>query len=217
MKPAFESIEGQIVGYDISKGEITIKAKYSDWDSFFASEYNNCRIQLINGHPLSSKQRKACYVLLQDIADWSGMRLEETKRVMKDKFLEDNEEGLDIEDFSLRDAPMSLVSSFQSFLIDFILSYDIPTKSSLKDTVSSDRYMYMCAKNRKCCVCGQQASLFTNNDGLKVPVCGAHRIELLTEGSSFYEKYHVEPIKYREEDDIIAEFIRSNTDKVEGD
>lgn len=210
MKSTFETIDGQIIGYDIAKGEITIKAKYSDWDSFFASEYNNCKIQLVNGKPLSSKQRKACYALLRDIADWSGMKLAETKRVMKDKFLEDDEYGIDVDDFSLRDAPMRLVSAFQEFLIDFILANDVPTQANIKDSVNADRYMYMCCKNRRCCVCGQQASLFTNGDGLTVPVCGAHRIELLTDGPSFYDKYHLEPVEFHENNEFADLYPQDN-------
>lgn len=202
MKSPVETIDGKIVDYDVEKGEITIKAKFDDWDRFFSQGYKSCKIGLVDSRRLSSKQRKSCYVLLQDIANWAGMHLEETKRVMKDKFLEECvDDDLGIQDFSLKDAPMALVSSFQEFLTDFILSYDVPTKAVLKDLVGDEKYVYQCIRNRKCCVCGKGASLYTNN-GLTIPVCGTHRIELLTEGRVFYEKYHVEPIAYSENEDM---------------
>lgn len=199
MKQAFIPIDGDIIGFNKDKGEITIKVPKETISSLMNTDYRHCKLQLSNGKALSAKQRKFCYALLHDIANWSGMHMEETKHIMKEKFLEDYVDGLDIQDFSLKDAPMTLVRDFQDFLIDFVLSFGISTKMDLKEEVSMKRYVYRCVQNRKCCVCGQDGSVYVNSDGFMVPVCGAHRIELLTEGSAFYQKYHIEPIFYDEE------------------
>lgn len=199
MESILKSVEGKILRIDKETGEITIKVGQDDLAAFIGKNKTNCNIQLLGGKTISKKQRKFCYAMLNDIAEWAGMRLEESKRIMKDKFLEDYVGDFDLEDFSLKDAPMELINDFQDFLIDFILSYDVPTKQDIKGSISTDKYMYMCIKNRKCCVCGKDGSSYTDHDGTTISVCGSHRIELLTSGASFYEKYHVDPIFYSAE------------------
>ena len=197
-----KSVEGKIIRVNEETGEVTIKVDQADFFKFGGNVGSCCDIQFLNqDKKLSKQQRRFCYSLLNSIAEWAGMRLEESKRIMKDKFIEDYIGDYVLEDFSLKDAPMELICDFQDFLIDFILAYDIPTKESLKSSVSIEKYIYACIRNRKCCICGKGASLYTNN-GLSIPVCGSHRIELLTEGSVFYEKYHVEPISYSENEDM---------------
>lgn len=202
MGTIFREIDGKILKYNEATGEILVKISKEDLHAILENKAHNCTIQLRDNKPLSRRQRRFCYALLNDIAEWAGMQLEETKRVMKDKFLEDYVGDFDLEDFSLKDAPMELISSFQDFLVDFVLSYDIPTKADIKGSLSADKYVHMCIKSRKCCICGKDASLYTDHEGKTISVCGSHRIELLTGGSTFYEKYHIEPVFYVEDPPI---------------
>lgn len=106
---------------------------------------------------------------------------------------------------------MSLVCAFQRFLVDFIISYDIPCSFPLLDFVDDiSSYIYSCMINKKCCVCGRKADLHhhdrvqsgrdrneIDHEGmLAEPLCREHHTECHIVGQqTFDEKYHIEPIK----------------------
>ena len=134
MKSPIDVIRGRIVDFD-ENGKLTIEAYYPDWRTMTRREYSECNIQMIDGRPLSNKQRRTCYKLLREISAYTGMGLDPTKEWTKIKFLaEDLEETAD-KIFSLSDAPMSLVCAYQRFLVRFILDWDIPCSFSLLDFV----------------------------------------------------------------------------------
>lgn len=149
MKSPIDVIKGRIVDVD-EHGRMTIEAYYDDWPTLIRREYKNCNIQLIDSRPISDKQRRTCYSLLKDIANFTGMGLDPTKEYMKIKFLtEDLQETAD-QMFSLSNAPMSLVCAFQRFLVRFLLDWDIPCSIPLLDFVDDVQdYLYAClvAKN----------------------------------------------------------------------
>ena len=70
MKPALDVVEGRIVAYDERSGLATIQAHYDDWYTMTKRGYTKCLVQLIDSRPLSEKQRKMCYALLREIADF---------------------------------------------------------------------------------------------------------------------------------------------------
>ncbi len=189
-------------------GELTIKAQYDDWYTLTKRGYSDCLVQLVDSRPLSDKQRRACYALLGEIADFTGNGKDSTKEYMKLKFLaEDFGETAD-KIFSLSNAPMSLVCAFQRFLVRFILDWDIPTKFPMLDLVDDvGDYLYACLINRKCAVCGKRADLHhvdhvgmgrdreeIIHEGMEaLPLCREHHAEAHTLGAqSFAEKYHIE-------------------------
>ena len=95
MKSPVDTIKGRIVDID-ERGVMTIKATYPDWYTLTKREYSECLIQMIDGRPLSNKQRKSCYALIREIANYTGMGLDPTKEYMKLKFLtEDLQETAD--------------------------------------------------------------------------------------------------------------------------
>jgi len=207
MKSPIDVVRGKIVDYDERTGEVLIRAKYEDWPMMLKREYRECNIQLIDGRPLSGKQRRTCYVLLKDIANFSGMGLDPTKEYMKIKFLtEDLQETAD-QMFSLSNAPMSLVCAFQRFLIHFMLDWDIPCSIPLLDFVDDIQdYLYACLVAKKCCICGKPTDLHhvdhvgTGRDrediiheGMLVqPLCRVHHTEAHTIGQiTFDKKYHI--------------------------
>lgn len=171
-------------------------------------DYKECYVDYIDSRPLSDKQRKMCYALINAIADWSGSSTREIKEAFKLEFWADRVETLADKVFSLSNAPMSLVAEFQRFLIAFIIENNVPVKRPLLEYVDDiDHYVYMCLIHKKCVVCGRKADLHhidtvgMGNDRTEIQHEGKEAISLCREHhteyhgigqSAFYSKYHLE-------------------------
>lgn len=167
-----------------------------------------CYIDYIDARPLSDKQRKMCYSMINAIAEWSGSTTEEIKEAFKLEFWAEKVDTLADKIFSLANAPMSLVAEFQRFLINFILSNDVPLKFSLLDYVDDTRdYVYQCLIHKKCCICGKRADLHhidavgMGNDRNEIQhlgrevmsLCRVHHGECHAQGKSeFLSRYHLD-------------------------
>lgn len=207
MRSPIDTAKGRIVGYDEKRGELLIRAPYGDWPTMVKREYKECMVQLVDSRPLSDKQRRSCYALLREIADYTGQGLDPTKEWMKIKFMAEDLEQTADRIFSLSNAPMSLVCAFQRFIVRFILDWDIPCNFSLLDMVDDVQdYIYSCLMNKKCCICGQHTDLHhvervgmgRNRDeiiheGMEVlPLCREHHTEAHTmPDEEFFAKYHL--------------------------
>lgn len=202
-----ERVRGRIVDYDEKRGEIVIRAPYQDFATMCRREYKDVEIVLIDSRPLSSKQRRSCYAMIREIAEWAGDDASEVKEYLKMEFW--SAELLHTADrmFSLSNAPMSIVAAFQKWLARFIVRNDVPCKRSLLSYVDDvDDYVYACIANRKCAICGRRADLHhvdaigvgrnreeIIHEGLPVlPLCREHHMEahgMPTE--EFLKKYHL--------------------------
>lgn len=207
MREPIDIITGKIKDWDPRTGELLITAQYDDYYTMLKREYNTVRIELTDSRKLSDKQRKSCYAMIGEIADYAGMSKSQSKAILKVKFLADDLGTTADHLFSLSDGSMSLVCAFQRFLVRFILDYDIPCSHRLLDFVDDiDDYLYGCAINKKCCICGKPADLhhtdrigMGNNrdeivhEGMKaLPLCRVHHTEAHTMGhDAFVEKYHL--------------------------
>ncbi len=207
MKTPIDVVKGQIVDYDPQRQELTIKARYEDWPILAKREYQECLIQMIDGRPLSSKQRRTCYALIREISEYTGMGLDPTKEYLKIKFLAEDLQQTADQIFSLSNAPMSLVCAFQRFLVRFILDWEIPCSFPLLDFVDDVAdYIYACLVSKKCCVCGRPADLHhvdhvglgrdradIIHEGMEaLPLCrGHHTIDHTIGEKAFMEKYHI--------------------------
>lgn len=207
MKSPLDTVKGRIVDYDPVSMEMTIVCKYDDVYTMLRREYKECLVQMVDSRKLSDKQRRACYALIREISDYTGMGMEMTKQYMKLKFLADDLQETADKLFSLSNAPMSLVCAFQRHLVNFIIEFDIPTRFPLLDMVDDiDSYVYSCLVNKKCCVCGKPAQCHHRDaigagrnrrhiihEGLEVmPLCGEHHGEMHTIGDeAFMKKYHI--------------------------
>ena len=207
MKTPIDTVKGYIVGYDDRRQEVLIRAPYDDWVTMTKREYKTCLVQMVDSRPLSDKQRKMCYALLCEIAEYTGMGKDPTKEWMKLKFMSEDLEQTAEQIFSLSNAPMSLVCAFQRFLVRFVLDWDIPCRFSLleyADDVAD--YIYHCLVTKKCCICGMPTDLHhvdrigmgrNRNDviheGLEaLPLCREHHTEAHTmPDSEFFDKYHI--------------------------
>lgn len=207
MKTPIDTVKGRIVGYDERRGEVLIRAQYDDWITLTKREYKQCLVQLLDSRPLSDQQRKMCYALLREIADYTGQGIGPTKEWMKIKFLADDLEQTADKIFSLSNAPMSLVCAFQRYLIRFILDFDIPCSFPLLDYADDvGDYIYHCLMTKKCCICGlptdlhhvERVGMGRNrneiiHEGMEVlPLCREHHTEAHTKtDEDFFEKYHI--------------------------
>lgn len=208
MKSPFDIVEGRIVGYDERAGELLVRAPYDDYYTLAKREYRKVKIQLIDGRPLSDKQRKMCYALIGEIAEWSGTGKASMKELLKIEFLAEHLQDTADQLFSLANAPMSLIAAFQRFLVRFILDNDIPTSIPLLEYADDyGDYIYSCLINKKCAICGRRADLHhvdrvgmgRNRDeiiheGMEVlPLCREHHGEVDNTGDrEFYKRYHLQ-------------------------
>lgn len=207
MRSPVESITARIVGYDEKRQELLIRAPYDDWVTLSKRQFKQCLVQPIDSRPLSDKQRRSCYALLREIAEYTGQGMDPTKEWMKIKFLADDLEQTGDKIFSLSNAPMSLVCAFQRFLVRFIVDWDIPTNFSLLEMVDDVAdYIYACLLNKKCVITGRPADLHhvervgmgRNRDdiiheGMEVlPLCREKHQEAHTmSDEDFFAKYHL--------------------------
>lgn len=199
-------LKGKIV--DVRQdGTAVIEAKVNV-SKIIRQNISEAYIDLIDSRPLSDKQRKMCYAMINAIADWSGSTSEEIKQAFKLEFWAERVDTLADKIFSLSNAPMSLVADFQKFLVEFIISNDIPVKKPLIGFVDDiQHYTYMCVIHKKCAVCGKRADLHhidtvgmgNNRNEVEhlgrevISLCREHHTEMHTIGKTqFFGKYHLD-------------------------
>lgn len=229
MAEVIDRVRGRIVEYDEKRGEIVIRAPYTDFPALCRREYKEVEIQLIDSRPLSAKQRRNCYAMIREISEWNGDTPEENKHFLKMDFW--CGELLQVADnmFSLSDAPMSIVAAFQSWLARFIVRNDVPTHVPMLNYVDDiSNYLYACIAAKKCAICGKHADLHhveaigagrdrdtIDHLGLRVlPLCREHHQEVHRIGKhTFFEKYHID--NGVEVDKTIAKIYGLNIKKAE--
>jgi hypothetical protein len=206
---------GHIVDID-EGGTATIKAVLPNIFHACDRKYDSVEIILPDGRRISPEQRRHCYILISEIAEFvEGYRtaetIEDTKQMLKLEFMVRRMEDIERRMFSLSDTSMTVAREFITFLIDFIIRHDIPTKVSLLEHCEDvDRYVYSCLVNKRCCICGKPADLHhvdaigMGNDRDEVihigrdalPLCRDHHVHLHEMGNKdFMKNYHLEPIK----------------------
>jgi hypothetical protein len=149
MASVIDRVRGKITGYDERRGVVLIEAPYEDFATMCRREYKEVDIQMLDSRPLSDKQRRSCYAMIKEIADWSGYEPDEMKDMMKFNFIGSLVDDMDT--FSLSNAPMSTVAAFQTFLARFIVAHDVPTKKPMLEYVDDiEAYLYACTAAKKC-------------------------------------------------------------------
>lgn len=206
MTAVIDKVRGKITNYDERRGVVQIEAPYEDFAAMCRREYKEVEITMLDSRPLSDKQRKSCYAMLREIAVWSGYEPDEIKDMMKFNFIASLVE--DMNQFSLSDAPMSLVAAFQTFLARFIVAHDVPTRRPMLEYVDDVQdYVYTCLVNKKCPICGKKADLHhvtavgmgrdrdeIIHEGMEVmPLCREHHQEIHAIGKAyFFKKWHLQ-------------------------
>lgn len=159
---------------------------------------------------ISPEQRRKAYALMGEIAAWSGDTPEHVKGALKVDFRAKTMEGMQKQLFSLSDCDMTTARDFISFVIDFMLEYDVPSSRPLTEYAEDiEAYVYACAMHKKCAVCGRHAELHhvdrigmggNRNEMCHIgmhalPLCRAHHQEAHQHGDQrLLDKYHLTPV-----------------------
>ena len=156
---------------------------------------------------ISPEQRRKAYALMGEIAAWSGDTPENVKAALKMDFRLKALESMEKRLFSLSDCDMTTARLFITYLIDFALENDVPSSRPLAEYADDiERYVYACAVNKKCAVCGRKAELHNvdrvgmGRDRREIchigmqalPLCREHHQEAHQHGDkALLEKYHL--------------------------
>ena len=207
---------GHIV--DISEGGVaTIKATLPNLYHAIDRKYNDVEIILPDGRRISPEQRRKCYALIGEIAEYvNGIRnaetIEDTKSMMKWEFILHRMESQERQLFSLSNCDVTTARNFIDYLIEFCVKNDIPMKiSPLEYCEDIAKYIIACLHSRKCAVCGNPADIYhcdgdrvgmgNNRDevhhlGRKaLPLCRVHHDEAHHDEKGFIAKYHLQAIE----------------------
>ena len=159
-------------------------------------------LRIIDGRVITPEQRKKIFATIRDISDWCGHSPEEVRQILTWDFRSIDGRG----DFSLSNVEQDTATDFISYLIDFCLRWDVPTKEPLsKRAEDIDRYLYQCLEERKCAVCGRRADIhhvdtvgmgrnrkhIVHTGLAAIALCRQHHQECHTIGADFFRKYHI--------------------------
>lgn len=203
-----EIISGKIICAD--EGGITVHAKYEDAERLTLRRYDEVQIGLPDGRRISPEQRRKAHALIGEIAEWMGDMPEYVKRLMKMEFIVNRMQALEKEIFSLSDCDVTTAREFITYLIDFMIEHGVPSRMPLYEQCEDiQRYVYSCAAQRRCAVCGRRAELHhvdavgmgrdrddIIHTGMRVlPLCREHHTAAHTVGSAHLTaEYHLEPV-----------------------
>ena len=197
---------GKITG--VTPREITISVPYDP--RYVTQQWDAVTVDLPDGRTISPDQRRKAYALMSEIADWAGMDAEEVKLTHKHDFIQKHLEGLHRELFSLSNCDMTTARQFISYLIDFVLEFDVPLRVplvTLCDDIS--KAVYSCLMKHKCIICGKPCDLHhvdrvgmgsDRNDichiGMEcLPLCREHHREAHDHGDArLMDLYHLETV-----------------------
>lgn len=198
-------IDGVIKDYNERTGELVITAKV-DMNDYLRECPKEARIGLMDSRGMTHDQRKKVYALMGEIAEWSGELPERIKELLKIEFMVHRLNGL-VDEFSLSDAPKSLVSKFINYVIEFILENGVPTRMPLYEVCDDiEKMIYACLMNKRCAVCQRKAHLHhidrvgigrnrhkIDHTGMRcLPLCPDHHVEIHSIGDAiFMDKYHL--------------------------
>ena len=200
---------------DIGHDGITVFVPYTDWNRLALRQYDAAQVGFPDGRTISPDQRRKAYALMGEIAAWSGHSPDEIKLTAKRQYMDQHMQALQKSLFSLSNCDITTAREFISYLIEFILTFDIPTSVPLVSLCEDVRqYVWHCLMHKKCAICGQKAD-FHHVDrvgmgrgrreichiGMKgLPLCRTHHTEAHQHGDdSLLEKYHLEPVEVDEQ------------------
>lgn len=206
-----EIVSGKIV--DVQPGYIVIRAPYDNIDMLITRRYGEVQIGLEDGRRITPEQRRKAFALVGEIAAWSGYERDEAHLTLKHQFVQQHLEQLQKELFSLSNCDVTTAREYINYLIDFCLTFDVPTHVPLVDLCDDvERYVYSCLIHKRCAVCGKKAELHhvdrvgmgNNRNEIQhigrrcLPLCGGvggHHTEVDHLGDeAFCEKYHIKPV-----------------------
>ena len=211
-----EIVSGKITDWT-DDGRIVITAGLPSIDRAILRKYDVALVGLPDGRRISPDQRKKAHALIGEIAEWVGDWPESMKKIMKMEFVVNRLEGLEKQMFSLSDCDVTTAKDFITFLVDFMVEHGVPTRIPLYEQCEDiGRYVYACAINKRCAVCGRKADIHhlsgsrlghggnnwreKDQDGaFIIPLCREHH-EICHNGErEFLERFHLQGIEMTKE------------------
>lgn len=199
---------GRITGIDTAAQQIQIAVPYDP--RFVTQKWDEVTVDIPDGRRISPEQRRKAYAIMGEIAAWAGMEPEEVKLTAKHDFVRHHLEGLHKELFSLADCDMTTARLYITYLIDFVLEFDVPLKMPLLDVCDDvQKAVYACLMHKKCIICGKPCDLHhvdrvgmggDRHDmchiGMEcLPLCREHHMEAHQHGDqALIDRYHLETI-----------------------
>ncbi|WP_027405493.1 putative HNHc nuclease [Anaerovibrio sp. RM50] len=201
-------IEAEIKG--VKNGELWFSAPLNPRLENHLNELDkNVAVELTTVDSITAKQRRKAYVLIKFISEWWGYTpMEAAKEISKLMFAATGE-TLEA-DFSLSDCSKETAKLYITYLIDFCLMEGIPCGEPLyKLCEDVPRYVWVCAVNKRCAVCGGKAELHHYDSvgtgrnrkeichiGMRcLPLCRRHHQEIHRIGrETFVKRYILEPV-----------------------
>lgn len=205
-------LEGKITDADAKY--LTIRVPYHP--DYVSKEMDKATVFLHDGRLRSRDQNAKAWALIGEIAMWAGYKASEASDVnanMKMDFLQKRFDELSaaaIKAFSMSDVDVTTASLYISFLIDFILENNIPTKRPITEMCEDiHEAVYSAMMHKRCIVCGKHADLHhvdrvgmggNRHDmchiGMRaLPLCREHHNEAHQHGdATLMDKYHLEAV-----------------------
>ena len=222
-----EIVQGKIAKWD-ECGGVTIRAALPSIDRAILRRYDKVLVEFADGRRISPEQRRKCYALMNEIAEWIGDVPEYVKKLMKMEFIVSRLESMEKKMFSLSDVDCTTARLFISFLIDFMIEHEVPSRVPLYELCEDiQKYVYACLMHKQCAVCGRRADVHhlsgsrAGHGGLKwrekdqtgalvLPLCREHHRIIHDGEKEFLERYHLEGI---EMDKQIAKIYKAKIGK----
>lgn len=206
-------LKGQIV--DADQQYLTIRVPFSP--EFVRQDIRDAEVFLRDGRRITPEQRRKAWALIGEVAAWAGYRASEKSALnaeMKRDFLLKRVDDLTakaIGTFSLSDVDETTASMYITYLVDFVLENNVPTRQPITELCEDiQAAVYAAAIHKRCIVCGQKAELHhvdrvgmggDRHDmchiGMRaLPLCRVHHNEAHQHGDDvLMDKYHLETIE----------------------
>ena len=208
-----EIVSGKIAKLE-TDGRIIIEAGLPSIDRAILRRYDKVLVGLPDGRRISPDQRRKAYALMGEIADWVGDVPEYVKKLMKIEFMASRMQTIGEKIFSLSDTDVTTAKEFISFLIDFMIEHEVPSKTPLYELCEDiQKYVYACLMHKTCCVCGKRGADVHHLTGSRVghgglkwrekdqtgalvlPLCREHHMAAHDGEADFLARYHLEGIE----------------------
>ena len=208
-------LEGKIV--DADAHYMTIRVPYTP--EYVRQDMEKAIVFLPDGRKHSIDQHGKVWALIGEIALWAGYKANEMSQVnamLKRDFLLQRFDRLSaaaIKEFSMSDVDVSTASMYISWLVDFVLENNIPTKRPVTELCEDvQAAVYSAMMHKRCIVCGRKATLHhvdrvgMGNDRREIchigmralPLCwgvdGHHNEAHRIGDRALCEKYHLDPV-----------------------
>ena len=198
-------------------GRIIVEAGLPNIDRAILRQYDKVLIGLPDGRRISPAQRRKCYALMGEIAEWIGDVPEYVKRIMKIEFVVNHLQDMEKKMFSLSDVDCTTARLFISFLIDFMIEHEVPSRVPLYELCEDiQKYVYACLMHKTCAVCGRRAAVHhlhgsrgghggrkwrtkDQSGAVVIPLCREHHGAAHLDEEGFLARYHLQGVEMTRE------------------